>query len=52
MYLPALALLVAGSIVTAPMGARYAHKLPVNTLRRVFTCLLYVLATKMVVTYW
>ena len=51
-YLPALALLVAGSIVTAPMGARYAHKLPVNTLRRVFACLLYVLATKMVVTYW
>ena len=51
-YIPALALLVAGSIVTAPMGARHAHKLPVNTLRRVFACLLYVLATKMVVTYW
>ena len=51
-YLPALALLVTGSIVTAPMGARYAHKLPVNTLRRVFACLLYLLAIKMVVTYW
>lgn len=51
-YLPALALLVAGSIVTAPIGARVAHKLPVLTLRRVFACLLYVLATKMVVTYW
>ena len=51
-YLPALALLVTGSIVTAPMGARHAHKLPVNTLRRVFACLLYMLATKMVVTYW
>ena len=51
-YLPALALLVAGSIVTAPMGARFAHRLPVGTLRRVFACLLYVLATKMVVTYW
>jgi uncharacterized membrane protein YfcA len=51
-YLPALALLVAGSVVTAPMGARYAHKLPVATLRRVFACLLYVLALKMVITYW
>jgi uncharacterized membrane protein YfcA len=51
-YLPALALLVAGSVVTAPMGARVAHKLPVVTLRRVFACLLYVLALRMVVTYW
>jgi uncharacterized membrane protein YfcA len=50
--LPALAVLVLGSVITAPMGARYAHKLPVPTLRRVFACLLYVLATKMVVTYW
>lgn len=51
-YLPALALLVAASIITAPMGARYAHKLPVQTLRRVFALLLYALATKMIVTYW
>jgi uncharacterized membrane protein YfcA len=51
-YLPALALLVAGSVITAPMGARAAHKLPVDTLRRVFACLLFVLATKMVWTYW
>ena len=51
-YLPALALLVAASIVTAPMGARAAHKLPVQTLRRVFALLLYALATKMLVTYW
>ena len=51
-YLPALALLVAGSVITAPMGARAAHKLPVLTLRRVFAVLLYALATKMVWTYW
>ena len=50
--LPALALLVTGSIITAPMGARAAHKMPVITLRRVFACLLYVLATKMIITYW
>jgi uncharacterized membrane protein YfcA len=51
-YLPALAALVAGSMVTAPFGARAAHRLPVPTLRRVFAALLYVLATKMLVTYW
>jgi uncharacterized membrane protein YfcA len=51
-YLPALAALVAGSVVTAPFGARAAHRLPVPTLRRVFAALLYVLATRMLVTYW
>lgn len=47
----ALVGLVSGSIVTAPIGARLAHRLPVNTLKRVFALLLYALATKMVVTY-
>jgi len=48
---PALAGIVAGSVLTAPMGARAAHRLPVGILRRVFACLLYVLATKMLWTY-
>lgn len=51
-FLPALAALVAGSIFTAPMGARLAHKLPVATLKRIFALLMYLLATKMVVSYW
>lgn len=51
-YLPALAGLVLGSIVTAPFGARWAHRLPVSTLKRVFAALLYVLATKMLLSYW
>ena len=51
-YLPALAALVVASVTTAPWGARMAHRLPVITLKRVFACLLYVLATKMAVTYW
>jgi uncharacterized membrane protein YfcA len=51
-YLPALAALVIASVLTAPLGARAAHRLPVLTLKRVFACLLYLLATKMVVTYW
>jgi uncharacterized membrane protein YfcA len=50
-YLPALAGLVAGSVLTAPFGARAAHRLPVATLKRVFAALLYVLATKMLWTY-
>ncbi len=51
-YLPALLSLVVASVLTAPLGARAAHRLPVQTLKRVFACLLYVLAVKMVVSYW
>ena len=47
----ALVGLVSGSVVTAPYGARLAHRLPVATIKRVFACLLYVLATKMLVSY-
>jgi uncharacterized protein len=49
---PALLGIVAGSVLTAPIGARAAHRLPVATLRRVFAGLLYVLATKMLWTYF
>jgi uncharacterized membrane protein YfcA len=51
-FLPALAALVAASMLTAPFGARMAHRLPVVTLKRVFAALLAVLATRMVVSYW
>jgi uncharacterized membrane protein YfcA len=50
--LPALAGLVCGSMLTAPFGARLAHRLPVLTLKRLFALLLYLLATKMLLTYW
>ena len=50
--LPALLGLVSGSIVTAPFGARLAHRLPVLALKRIFALLLYLLATKMLLTYW
>ncbi|AMO22577.1 sulfite exporter TauE/SafE family protein [Ramlibacter solisilvae] len=50
-YAPALLGIVAGSVLTAPVGARLAHRLPVITLRRIFAFLLYVLATKMLWTY-
>jgi uncharacterized membrane protein YfcA len=50
-HLPALAGIVAGSMLTAPWGARMAHRLPVRTLRRIFAGLMYILATKMAWTY-
>jgi len=46
-YWPALLLLVAASVVTAPFGAATAHKLPVGTLKRVFAFLLFALAAYM-----
>jgi uncharacterized membrane protein YfcA len=50
-YLPALLGIVTGSVLTASIGARAAHRLPVATLRRIFSALLYLLATKMLWTY-
>jgi uncharacterized membrane protein YfcA len=50
-YGPALLGIVAGSMLTAPLGARAAHRMPVAALRRVFAGLLYVLASKMLWTY-
>ncbi|MFN9279469.1 MAG: sulfite exporter TauE/SafE family protein [Betaproteobacteria bacterium] len=49
--LPALAGVVVASTLTAPVGARLAHRLPVATLRRVFALVLYLLAAKMVFSY-
>ncbi len=47
LYLPALASIVATSVLTAPLGARAAHAMPVERLRRVFAALLYALASYM-----
>lgn len=47
-YLPALVILVAASMVTAPYGASLAHRLPVATLKRIFAAILILLAAKMV----
>jgi len=49
-YLPALAGVVVASMLTAPAGARLAHRQPVAKLRRWFALLLYILATKMLFT--
>lgn len=46
-YLPALAGIVGASILTAPLGVRLAHSLPVDKLKRVFAVLLIVVGTRM-----
>lgn len=51
-YLPALLGLVSASVLTAPLGARLAHSLPVNRLKHVFAVILFIVATKMAFDLW
>ena len=46
-YLPALFGIAAISVLTAPLGVRLAHSLPVGKLKKIFAVLLIVVATKM-----
>jgi len=43
-WLPGLALIAAASVLSAPLGARIAHRLPVRKLKRIFALTLYLLA--------
>ena len=47
-YLPALVFIVCFSVMTAPLGVKLAHALPVDKLKRIFALFLYVVATKMI----
>jgi uncharacterized membrane protein YfcA len=49
-YLPALAGLIVTSVLTAPLGVRLAHSLPVARLKRIFAILLLIVATRMLVS--
>lgn len=49
-YLPALAGLIITSVMTAPIGVRLAHSLPVDKLKQFFAILLLVVATRMLVS--
>ena len=49
-YLPAFIGIAITSFAIAPLGAKLAHRLPVNVLRRVFVLFLVGLAVKMVVS--
>ena len=46
-WLPALGVIASCSVLTAPLGVRAAHKLPVKQLKRVFASILYLLAAYM-----
>jgi uncharacterized membrane protein YfcA len=48
-YLPALFGIVIVSVLTAPLGVRLSHSLPVNRLKRVFALLLLVVGTRMLI---
>ncbi len=49
-YLPALFGIAVVSVLTAPLGVKLAHSLPVDKLKRIFALLLFVVATKMLVS--
>lgn len=46
-YVSALVWVVLASMLTAPAGARVAHRTPTGRLRKIFAVLLYILATSM-----
>ena len=46
-HLTALAGIASASILTAPIGAKLAHSLPVDKLKKIFASLLLVLAVRM-----
>ena len=46
-WLPALAVIAVCSFLTAPLGAKAAHSIPVGKLKRVFASILYLLAAYM-----
>jgi uncharacterized membrane protein YfcA len=48
-YLPALAGIIGASVLTAPLGVRLAHSLPVNNLKKLFAGLLLLVATRMLI---
>lgn len=51
-YLPAIIFISVTSFITAPWGAKVAHKLPVKTLKRAFGILLIVLSLKMLMEFY
>lgn len=51
-HLPALAGVAAASVVTAPLGARLAHRMPTDRLKIVFAGLLYLVGAKLAFSAW
>jgi uncharacterized membrane protein YfcA len=51
-YLPAALGITLASVLTAPVGAAVAHRLPTKRLKQIFSILLYGLAAKMLIGLW
>ncbi len=47
-YLPAMSGIIICSILTAPLGAKLANKLPAQKLKRLFSIVIFVIAIKMI----
>lgn len=45
-YMPAFAGIVCASVLTAPIGAKIAHRLPVKRLKQVFAVILTIMGTR------
>ena len=51
-FLPALAGIVVASMLTAPLGAATAHRLPTRLMKRVCALLFYAIAARMLLSSW
>ncbi len=51
-YLPAFAGIAITSVLAAPLGVAIAHRLPTRALKKIFACLLFVMASKMLWGFW
>jgi uncharacterized protein len=49
LYWPAIAVIALASVLTAPLGARLAHRLPVKQLRRLFAVFVLLVAADMLI---
>lgn len=49
-YIPALLGIIVVSVLTAPLGAKLAHSLPVAKLKKIFAVLLFIVGTRMLWT--
>ena len=49
-YIPALLGIIVVSVLTAPLGAKLAHTLPVAKLKKIFAVLLFIVGTRMLWT--
>ena len=47
-YIPAFVCIVLASILFAPLGAKYAHRIPHVKLKRIFAVFLFILAVRMI----